>query len=408
MTSCAECFAWGETYAQGVCLACYNFAAARFGQHVGICAACRREVRLKKGYCRLCWCQAREDRAVAAEDARSRVVLAPYLPRVRFHQLFLAGMTKKRGKPRTSPRRYGEKGRPLKPAPAPCVRPAGTGVQLVLFGTEELTRSFEKVRFDLRTAPVPDNPWLAWALYLAHTVAETRGWAPTARRAMQRALVHLLANYRADELVKASEVRSVASGFFVNVNNANGILDAMGILVEDRPPIFDRWLDTKLDGLAPGIAGPTRRWVLSLRDGGPRSHARHPDTARGYLRWALPALRDWSSRYDHLREVNRDDVLSHIQPLRGDTRNSTVTALRSLFTWARRAGAIFRNPATQIRLGKREHPIWQPLTATDIAETVAAARPFSPSWLIEIGEFRDVLDLHPYGPPRSGLLRVER
>jgi uncharacterized protein YbjT (DUF2867 family) len=34
---------------------------------------------------------------------------------------------------------------------------------------------------------------------------------------------------------------------------------------------------------------------------------------------------------------------------------------------------IFRNPATRIRLGKREHPVWQPLTATDLAEAVAAA-----------------------------------
>lgn len=26
----------------------------------------------------------------------------------------------------------------------------------------------------------PDNPWLAWALYLAHATAEARGWAATA------------------------------------------------------------------------------------------------------------------------------------------------------------------------------------------------------------------------------------
>lgn len=27
VTSCAECLAWGLTYCQGVCLACYNFSA---------------------------------------------------------------------------------------------------------------------------------------------------------------------------------------------------------------------------------------------------------------------------------------------------------------------------------------------------------------------------------------------
>jgi hypothetical protein len=31
------------------------------------------------------------------------------------------------------------------------------------------------------------------------------------------------------------------------------------------------------------------------------------------------------------------------------------------------------NPATRIRLGKREHPVWQPLTAAHLAEAVAVA-----------------------------------
>lgn len=373
MTSCAECYAWGETYARGVCLACYNFSAHDLGHQLGDCGACHRRLPLKKGHCRLCWHQAREDRAVTAEDARSRVVLAPHLPRVRFHQLFLAGMTRRRERPRTTPRRYGEKGRPPKPAPTPQGQPASAGGQLALLSTEDLPRSLDAPRFDLRTGPVPDNPWLAWALYIAHTIAEARGWSPVVRRAMQRTLVHLLANYRGGDLIKASDVRAISSGRSVNVNNATQILCAMDIPIEEDPPRFDLWLDAKLDGLAPGIKGPVRRWVRTLHDGGPRSRARHPDTARAYLRYALPTLRTWSTRYDHLREVTHDDVLAHLGPLQGETRLTTVTALRSLFSWARRSGEVFRNPATQIKLGKRVHKIWQPLTDDDLAATVAAA-----------------------------------
>src|SRR5258707_1294323 len=81
----------GMTYCQGVCLACYNFAA-RYRSHAGECAACRRRLPLKGGYCRLCWCQARDDRAAADTDARSAVVLAPHLALVRHHQLFFARM----------------------------------------------------------------------------------------------------------------------------------------------------------------------------------------------------------------------------------------------------------------------------------------------------------------------------
>ena len=64
VTSCAECLAWGWTYAQGVCLACYNFAARN--PVTSDCAGCGRRLPLKKGYCRLCWCQARADRDALA------------------------------------------------------------------------------------------------------------------------------------------------------------------------------------------------------------------------------------------------------------------------------------------------------------------------------------------------------
>ncbi|MGH3303149.1 MAG: hypothetical protein ACRDOK_16000, partial [Streptosporangiaceae bacterium] len=107
VTSCAECLAWGLTYAQGVCLACYNFAArCRLADE---CAGCRRRLPLKNQYCRLCWCQARADRDALAADARSAVVLAPWLPQVRYHQLFFADMDRRQARPRATARRRGVK-----------------------------------------------------------------------------------------------------------------------------------------------------------------------------------------------------------------------------------------------------------------------------------------------------------
>ena len=163
MTSCAGCLAWGWTYAQGVCLACYNFAARN--PVTGDCAGCGRRLPLKKGYCRLCWCQAREDRAALASDARSAVVIAPYLPGVRHHQLFFAGMNQRHARPRSMPRRRGAKGRPRKPLPPPAVQPRPAAVQPALFDT--LPRAYRFGRTDLRAGPPPGNPWLAWALHLA-------------------------------------------------------------------------------------------------------------------------------------------------------------------------------------------------------------------------------------------------
>ncbi len=234
-------------------------------------------------------------------------------------------------------------------------------------------RDYRQGRFDLRRSAALGNPWLAWALHLAHVTAEARGWQPSTRRAMQRVLVTVLVGYRDGDFIAASAVHAVASRHSTSTNAAAEILDTMGILDEDRPGLFPRWLDAKLDGLAAGLAGEARRWALALHDGGPRTRARAPATAQSYMRAARSALVAWSARYDHLREVTRDDVLAHVAGLYGHERGSAVVALRSLFTWAKKVGVIFRNPAAGIRHGKREHAVWQPLDAAHLAEAVAAA-----------------------------------
>ncbi len=183
VTSCASCLAWGMSYAQGVCLACYNFARPGAGHEVGQCAACRRQQRLRQGYCRLCWCQAREDRTTVDGGSRAAVVVAAHLANVRHHQLFLADLAKRTAGPRTTPRRYGAKGRPLKPPPAPTARPGTRWHQLPLFDTV-IPRDYTRRRVDLRSDPTPDNPWLAWGLYLAHQTGEARGWDAIVRRGM--------------------------------------------------------------------------------------------------------------------------------------------------------------------------------------------------------------------------------
>jgi hypothetical protein len=371
VTSCASCLAWGLTYAQGVCLACYNFAAPHHGQLAGVCSACRRRERLKHGYCRLCWCQARADRAVLAEDARSAVVLAPYLANIRHHQLFLADMDRRRAKPRTMPRRYGAKGRPLKPAPPPAAQPVTGWLQPSLFETGP--RTYRYAAIDLRRAPAPDNPWLAWALHLAHTMAEARGWGPVVRRGMQRVLVMLLACHQDGDLIRVSDFERIVVRHCTNLDYVIEILATMGIVDDDRPPALEPWLRATLAGLGPAIGQDVHQWARVLRDGGPRSRARHIETVRNYVRAAVPALTEWSTRYDHLREVTRGDVLAYLNTLRGNPRDSATTALRSLFSWAKRNNIIFRNPTVRITAPPVADAIWQPLQPDQIAEAVAKA-----------------------------------
>ncbi|WP_280255004.1 hypothetical protein [Nocardia wallacei] len=371
VTSCPECLAWGLMYAQGVCLACYNLAA-RYRDRVADCPSCGRCVPLKDGYCRLCWHQARLDRAADANNARDHVVLAPYAARVRCHQLFLADLYRPQARPRTTDRRRGVKGRPLKPPPPAAYRPSDIGAQLVLL--TDLPRTYRPGSVDLRSVTAPENPWLAWALHLAHTLADNHGFDPMVRRALNRNLIMLLATHADGDLVRVSQfhrlIRRRGGGALVHVID---ILSDMEVLADDRPQVFDTWLDAKLDGLAPPMAAHVRAWAYVLRDGGPRRNPRHPYTATAYVRLARPALLAWSQGYDDLREVTRDDVLAHLNELAGVARRDVLAALRSLFGWAKREAVIFRNPCARIRLSHPPPKIWQPLTTAEIDAATAVA-----------------------------------
>ncbi|MEU7874296.1 integrase [Dactylosporangium sp. NPDC049140] len=370
VTSCASCLAWGLTYAQGVCLACYNFAAPRHAQLPGECAACHRWERLKHGYCRLCWCQARADRAVLAETARSAVLLAPYLRNIRHYQLFLADLDRRRAKPRTIERRRGAKGRPLKPPPAPVTRPVTGWIQPPLFDAGP--RVYRYSRIDLRSGPAPDNPWLAWALHVAHSTGEARGWRPEIRRAIQRVLVMLLANHVEGEQIRVSDFQRILARQSTNLDLVVEILSTMGVVVGDRPAPLESWLDTKIAILAPAIGRDVLQWARVLRDGGPRTRARHPETVRGYVAAVVPALAGWSTRH-HLREIVRDDVIAYLATVSGHARQTATSALRSLFGWAKRTNLIFRNPTARISNPHVPDGIWQPLRPDELAEAVAAA-----------------------------------
>ena len=86
-------------------------------------------------------------------------------------------MSRRRAAPKTFPRRYGVKGRPPKPPPPAVARPHLAWSQPPLFDAPH--RHYRYGRVDLRRGPALDNPWLAWALHLAHVMAEARGFDPT-------------------------------------------------------------------------------------------------------------------------------------------------------------------------------------------------------------------------------------
>ncbi|MFF3247694.1 hypothetical protein ACFYWY_29110 [Streptomyces sp. NPDC002870] len=102
------------------------------------------------------------------------------------------------------------------------------------------------------------------------------------------------------------------------------VLDRLGLFVDDRTPAVDRWLERKLDGMPPGIHRAVEAWVRTLLDGGPRSEPRSRHTTWAYLGEIQPVLLEWSSRYDHLREVTREDIIAARDAVTGKQRRLRV------------------------------------------------------------------------------------
>lgn len=361
--SCAECLAWGVLPGT-CCRACYTF---RRLHERGQCTACQRIVPVNKGYCRLCWLQALQD----AKTAGHTHVSEPFLQALRYQQLFFARMH--RDYYRLPGRdRLGKRGRravAAPPGPTVSNQPATGWVQLRL----PFPSGRDFTRFDRRRHADLTNPTLARARHAAQAMAAARGWSRWVAKDVDRALVILLSNHTGDDKICFTELAPALRRHGLTIERTIDVLDRADLFDDDKPSAFDAWLDRKLDAFNPGIRGDVEAWLRTLRDGGPRTRARNPETAWGYLNQIRPLLLGWSQQREHLREVTRQDILEATDALHGSQRHITLSILRSLFRHAKKTGTIFRNPTTRIRPTRREPTAILPLQRGDIREAINAA-----------------------------------
>ncbi len=330
------------------------------------CTGCGRILAVKDGYCRLCWQQARYQSRLAGGLPRGAVSVLECGGRLPWHQLFFDRMQLRR--PEGPVHQHGRRGAPVKPPPAPAGRPALRWVQPRLF---EAWRDF--TRFDEDEDADLGDPWVAWGLYLAWQRGEARGWRRGLRLAVRRALIIVLSRHQPGGAVRYSEIIPLQQALDISARRTAEVLQEMGLLDDDRRPPLEDWLERKLDGLAPGIRTDAGAWLRNLRDGGPRSRPRDPATVLNHMNYARPALLAWSSRYGHLREVTRDDVLAALGELHGSRRSNVLVALRSLFAFCKKRKTIFRSPVQGIRVGERTRGIIQPLSQDEVDQAAEAA-----------------------------------
>ncbi len=262
--------------------------------------------------------------------------------------------------------------RPARPAdagPPPQDPPAAGWIQL------ELPVPGQSRRFHARhwVAAAITSAALEQARSIAARLGEARGWNPRIQAETSRALAVMLASHLPGEKIPWSALAPALRPRDLSVSRTAEILALAGLLDDDRVPALDAWAESRLAGLAPGIAACARSWLRALRDGTPRTRPRKPDTIRVYLRSVHPVLAGWSARYSHLRQVTARDVTAAIGALRGHKRHQVLVALRSLTRHCKKTGLIFADPAARTRAARRPDGMILPLGPAQISAATAAA-----------------------------------
>ncbi|MGW1675088.1 hypothetical protein [Streptomyces sp. NPDC002324] len=131
--------------------------------------------------------------------------------------------------------RGGRRGAPRKPPPAPACRPDPGSRQPPLFA--QIPRDYS------RLAPADAalaSPWLARAKYLAHRLAETRGWGRNILFAVNRDLALVLTAYGESDVIRHTEIFAPLRALDLPVGHTVTALGEMGIVEDDSEPSFER------------------------------------------------------------------------------------------------------------------------------------------------------------------------
>ena len=157
----------------------------------------------------------------------------------------------------------------------------------------------------------------------------------------------LLDGRPAGERVTLSEIRT-RTPRHTSAPRVAEVLAGLDLLEDDSIPAIRSWIRRRADELPQGFAAAVRAWLLVLLDGDARARPRSHASIYVYFAAVQPLIGRWSADRGHLREVTAGDIKAVLDPLRGHQLRTTITAVRSLFRFARKRGLIFANPAARL------------------------------------------------------------
>jgi integrase len=209
-----------------------------------------------------------------------------------------------------------------------------------------------------------DIPLLRAAAERARQLGEANGWSSSLTRCAIDGLAVLLDGRPDGERVTLTEIRA-RTGRHASVPRVAEVLAGLGLLEDDTVPAVRAWIDRRAEKMPPGFAMVVRDWLLVLLDGDARSRPRSATTIYVYCTAVEPLIGRWSASRGHLREVTADDIRAGLEELRGHPLCTAISAVRSLFRFARKRGLIFADPARRLSAAGPE-PSMLPMTGDEI------------------------------------------
>lgn len=326
--ACKECLAWGVYRRHNwKCWVC-RWWQSHYPQ--GVCDYCHRDTRVgDQGACRLCLEQAR----LLQEPGRPLDLAAANR---HGQQLFFANLQFQRARtPRLAPARR----RGVGPSTAPF-SPSGWSQPVLV----DVAPDPELVR---QRALVEDSELTRYCAGVVLEHAERLGWSNRQRNDVIRSL-RLLQTLREDPTakVRASDVLQLP-GYGGNIISTLDVLDAAGLLIDDRPRPIETYFTAKTALLPPVMREQLEIWLAVMIDGAtnaPRQRARDPLTVKVHVMGITPVVTAWAEAgHQSLAEITPADVITAL-PASGSQRVWAEIGLRSLFKTLKARKLIFANP----------------------------------------------------------------
>ena len=364
--ACRDCLAWGVYRLHGwVCGGCIGWRSLH--PQRGICISCGRKQPLnKRRACRLCWQQT----VAQAERGEPRDVLTANR---HGQQLMFANMSS--SKPGSRPHSRHDYRRTDHSTVTQWGRtPSALPGQLDLFAFRPIEDA--ALRYGFGDPPSSHFAVLLDRLTLDH--ANQHGWTRQQTASTRIALRVLQARQQVGAApVKATHVISLTD-LGLRPRNVLAVLQANGLLEEDRPASIETWFTQRTRGLPEPMTRELRTWFTILREGSgkpPRSRPRNSVTIKTRTLWTLPTLRTWAAEgHQSLREISRDDVLVVLPP-DGTARATLGAALRSIFSTLKRHNVLFTNPMARLIIGNMERRIPMPLNRSALRDAFHSPDP---------------------------------